>query len=49
MQKPIKKKKKKKNKTKKQTNNLSEQTQHKTENPEFSFIFLDFLGNQTGP
>ena len=28
---------------------LSEQTQHKTENPEFSFLFLDFLGNQTGP
>ena len=40
MQKPIKKKKKIK---------LSEQTQHKTENPEFSFLFLDFLGNQTGP
>ena len=39
MQKPIKKKKYK----------LSEQTQHKTENPEFSIIFLDFLGNQTGP
>ena len=50
MQKPIKKKtKKNKTKQKKQTNNLSEQTQHKTENPEFSFIFFDFLGNQTGP
>ena len=39
---------KKTNKTK-QTNKLSEQTQHKTENPEFSFLFLDFLGNQIGP
>ena len=48
MQKPIKKKKQKTNKTK-QTNKLSDQTQHKTENPEFSFLFLDFLGNQTGP
>ena len=28
---------------------LSEQTQHKTKNPEFSFLFLDFLGNQTNP
>ena len=34
---------------KKKKYKVSEQTQHKTENPEFTIIFLDFLGNQTGP